>query len=173
MICWRSFSYQTPDRHQVKPLLPFHLFQMKLIALCPGEYSSNTLESNPGGGRKVTIPKSLLLPISLNYIYPSLLRDERWKWCRGERIFPVFLIVAGNSKHTWKPSIFLHLIELLHLFSCSPATTRNSTLGHHNTLLMKFGLKQLKCPPLEEISGRLFLCQFLHNMKMDFLAAKH
>lgn len=40
--------------------------------------------------------------------YPSLLCDENWKRCGGERILPVFLIVAGNPKHIWKPPIFLH-----------------------------------------------------------------
>lgn len=48
-VCKRFTEDFATTRYQVKPLLPFHLFQMKLIAPSPGEYTTNTLESNPGG----------------------------------------------------------------------------------------------------------------------------
>lgn len=140
----------------------FYLFQMKLIAPSPGEYSSNTLESNPGGGgRKITTPKSLFLPISVIQ-YPSPLSDESWKWCGGERIFPVFLTVAGNPKHILKPSTFLHS----KCFTSQSSSTSLATLQLQHTWPPwhypgdKFCIQAVKMPSSRrgrEAFGMLFL----------------
>lgn len=147
------FTYQIPNRHWIKPLLPAHALRRKPTAPSPGDYTNHfgikscRRKKNNYSHKSSPSHFSQIVMVHLSTCTPlsSVIRVGRDV---GKNEFSLCFRHLLAILKTYKSlAIFFSLQalrppELLHLFGCSPATTKNGRLGHHYiTLVINFWCK--------------------------------